>query len=120
MKKIFELGLNGILFFIFLAILVLPIAFIGTMSYEEGSNVLSAQDTYDSNSKIKSIGDPDANVPDEVEEFILKLEKEYYQKQLETSASNETDEEIHEDEKQTNQMETGNDEDDEEPEKLSN
>jgi hypothetical protein len=35
MKKIFELGLNGILFFIFLAILVLPIAFIGTMSYEE-------------------------------------------------------------------------------------
>jgi len=87
---------------------------------KRGSNVLSAQDTYDSDSKIKSIGDPDANVPDEVEEFILKLEKEYYQKQLETSESNETDEETPENEKQTNQMETENDENDEESEKLGN
>ncbi|HOD01226.1 MAG TPA: hypothetical protein PKH50_00715 [bacterium] len=85
MKKIAKVGLNGILLVIFLAVLILPIGFMGTMNYEESGNVLSAQDTNEEPT-MKTINDPEADVPDEVEEFILKMEREYYQKQFENTS----------------------------------
>ena len=84
MKTIFKIGFNAVLLAMFLGMLLLPTGFMGIMKFEENSSVLSAQDSNseDSNSEespIKSIND--SEIPLDVEEMILKMEREYYQKQ---------------------------------------
>lgn len=85
MKKIFKLTLNTILLAIFLSILALPMAFMGTAKYEESPVVLSAQDSKEQNpygsNNIKTVDDPEAEIPEDVKEMILKMEREYYQTQ---------------------------------------
>jgi hypothetical protein len=85
MKKIFKLGINSALLAVFLSMLILPMAFMGTAKFEEKPSVLSAQDsneekTYEA-SEIKAIDDPEANVPEDIKEMILKMEREYYESQ---------------------------------------
>lgn len=88
MKKIFKLTLNSSLLAIFLSMIALPIAFMGTAKYEEQPTVLSAQDKkeqeYEEPAVIRSADDPEANVPENVREMILKMEREYYQAQEES------------------------------------
>ena len=84
MKTIFKIGFNAVLLAMFLGMLLLPTGFMGIMKFEENSSVLSAQDSNSegSNSEespIKSIND--SEIPLDVEEMILKMEREYYQKQ---------------------------------------
>jgi len=43
---------------------------------------LSAQDYSDGESSIKSLDDPTANIPEDVEQFIMRMEREYYQTQV--------------------------------------
>jgi len=75
MKTVFKIGFNTVLLTMFLVMLVLPAGFMGLMSFEENSNVLSAQDSIYEESSIKS------EVPLDVKEMILKMEREYYQEQ---------------------------------------
>lgn len=107
MKTIFKIGFNAVLLAMFLGMLLLPTGFMGIMKFEENSSVLSAQDSNSegSNSEestIKSIND--SEVPLDVEEMILKMEREYYQKQqsefVEDTEGTE-DKEDKEDEKKT-------------------
>ena len=79
MKTVFKIGFNTVLLTMFLGMLVLPAGFMGLMSFEENSNVLSAQDSIYEESSIKSIDNPE--VPLDVKEMILKMEREYYQEQ---------------------------------------
>ena len=79
MKTVFKIGFNTVLLTMFLVMLVLPAGFMGLMSFEENSNVLSAQDSIYEESSIKSIDNPE--VPLDVKEMILKMEREYYQEQ---------------------------------------
>ncbi len=79
MKTIFKIGFNAALLAIFLGMLLLPTGFMGLMSFEEDSNVLSAQDTYFEDTAVKSIDN--SEIPPDVEEMILKMEREYYQQQ---------------------------------------
>jgi hypothetical protein len=85
MKKIFKLALNSTLLAIFLSMLALPIAFMGTAKYEEQPTVLSAQDSkeqnYEEKAVIRSVDDPEANIPENVREMILRMEQEYYETQ---------------------------------------
>lgn len=82
MKKVIKLGMNITLLAVFLGMILLPIGFMGIIKYEEDSNVLSAQDSKgDGQPVFKSVDDPNAKVPEDVQEMILKMEREYYQKQ---------------------------------------
>lgn len=85
MKKIFKLTLNTILLSIFLSIMALPMAFMGTAKFEEGPVVLSAQDSKEQNpyrsNNIKRVDDLSAEIPEDVREMILRMEREYYQTQ---------------------------------------
>lgn len=82
MKKIIKLGMNITLLAVFLGIILLPTGFMGIIKYEENSNVLSAQDSKEGGQPVfKSVDDPNAKVPEDVQEMILKMEREYYQKQ---------------------------------------
>lgn len=87
MKNIFKLSLNFALLLILLSIVVLPTGFMGIMSYEESPVVLSATDDKSNDdlniSYIKSMDDPEADVPEDIKEMILKMEREYYQKNTE-------------------------------------
>jgi hypothetical protein len=85
MIKILKLGVNSAMLAIFFSMLILPMAFMGTANFEEKPSVLSAQDsneekTYET-SEIKAVDDPEANVPEDVREMILRMEREYYQSQ---------------------------------------
>jgi len=82
MKKIISFGLNSVLLAIFVSMILLPIGFMGKMKYENDSSVLSAQDYSDGESSIKSLDDPTANIPEDVEQFIMRMEREYYQTQV--------------------------------------
>ena len=79
MKTIFKIGFNAVLLAMFLGMMLLPTGFMGIMNFEEDSNVLSAQDTYFEDTAIKSMDNPE--VPLDVKEMILKMEREYYQEQ---------------------------------------
>lgn len=79
MKKVFKIGFNAVLLAMFLGMLLLPFGFMGLMNFEEDSNVLSAQDSNFEESSIKSINNDE--VPLDVKEMILKMEREYYQEQ---------------------------------------
>ena len=79
MKTVFKIGFNTVLLTMFLGMLVLPAGFMGLMNFEENSNVLSAQDSIYEESSIKSIDN--SEVPLDVKEMILKMEREYYQEQ---------------------------------------
>jgi hypothetical protein len=81
MKKVISFAINSILLAIFVSMILLPIGFMGKMKYENDSTVLSAQDYSDEKSSIKSLDDPDANIPEDVEEFIMRMEREYYRNQ---------------------------------------
>lgn len=83
MKKLFKLSLNTVLLAIFLSMLVLPMALIGTADYKEQSFVLSSQDSrnQDTEPAIKAADDPEADVPEDVRDMILRMEREYYQTQ---------------------------------------
>ncbi len=79
MKTVFKIGFNTVLLAMFLGMLLLPAGFMGLMNFEENSNVLSAQDSIYEESSIKSIDN--SEVPLDVKEMILKMEREYYQEQ---------------------------------------
>lgn len=81
MNKILKFSMNTILLAMFLSMLLLPASFMGLMSFEEDSNVLSAQDSKEYDSTFKSLNDPESQVPMDIEEMILKMEKEYYEYQ---------------------------------------
>lgn len=79
MKTVFKIGFNTVLLAMFLGMLLLPAGFMGLMNFEENSNVLSAQDSIYEEPSIKSIDN--SEVPLDVKEMILKMEREYYQEQ---------------------------------------
>jgi predicted negative regulator of RcsB-dependent stress response len=81
MNKILKFTMNTTLLAIFLGMLLLPAGFMGLMNFEEDSNVLSAQDSKQYDNTFKSLNDPDSQVPVDIEEMILKMEKEYYENQ---------------------------------------
>lgn len=81
MNKILKFTMNTTLLAIFLGMLLLPAGFMGLMNFEEDSNVLSAQDSKQYDNTFKSLKDPDSQVPVDIEEMILKMEKEYYDNQ---------------------------------------
>jgi hypothetical protein len=72
-KKILKTLTNSGLLVILLGMLIFPITSMGIIKYEEKSSVLSAQD--DRNTKDIDM----TNVPDEVENVIMRMEREYYQ-----------------------------------------
>ena len=80
MIKIFKIIGNSTLLIILLSMIALPTGFMGIMSYEENPAVLSAQDDRErvEGGLINSISDPDARVPEDIEEVILRMEREYY------------------------------------------
>lgn len=80
MIKFFKITGNITLLLILLSMLALPTGFMGLMNYDEKSTVLSAQDTRinPDESAIKSLDDPEAQVPEYIREVILKMESEYY------------------------------------------
>lgn len=72
-KRILKTLTNSALLVLLLGMLIFPITSMGIIKYQEKSTVLSAQDE-----RIEI--NPDmTNVPDEVEEVIMRLEREYYQ-----------------------------------------
>lgn len=79
MKRVFKLTMNITLLVMFLSILALPTGFMGIMNYEENPVVLSAQDSKEYEPTIKSIDDPSADVPEDIRDVIMRLEREYYQ-----------------------------------------
>lgn len=81
MNKILKFSMNTILLAMFLSMLLLPASFMGLMNFEEDSNVLSAQDSKEYDNSFKSLNDPDSQIPMDIEEMILKMEKEYYEYQ---------------------------------------
>ena len=81
MNKILKFSMNTTLLAIFLSMLLLPAGFMGLMNFEENSNVLSAQDSKNYDNTFKSLNDSNSQVPMDVEEMILKMEKEYYENQ---------------------------------------
>lgn len=81
MNKVLKFSMNTILLAIFLSMLLLPAGFMGLMSFEENTNVLSAQDSKEYDDTFKSLDDSNTQVPMDVEEMILKMEKEYYENQ---------------------------------------
>lgn len=83
MKKIFKLSLNSVLLAIFLSMVILPMAFMGAAGYEEKPTVLSAQDSKEP-PVIRAADDPEAHVPEDVKNMILRMEREYYQNQDQT------------------------------------
>ena len=89
MKKIISFGMNSILLAIFISMVLLPVGFMGKMKYENDSSVLSAQDYSDGESSIKSLDDPTANIPEDVEQFIMRMEREYYQRQENQTSTSE-------------------------------
>ncbi len=78
MKRVFKLTMNITLLVMFLSILALPTGFMGIMKYEENPVVLSAQDSKEYEPAIKSIDDPSADVPEDIRDVIMRLEREYY------------------------------------------
>jgi hypothetical protein len=92
MKKIISFGLNAVLLAMFISMVLLPTSFMGKMKYENDSTVLSAQDYSNGENSIKYVDDPNANIPEDVEKFIMKMEKEYYQtQQTQVSPTDPTD-----------------------------
>ena len=81
MNKILKFSMNTTLLAIFLSMLLLPVGFMGLMNFEENSNVLSAQDSKNYDDTFESLNDSNSQVPADVEEMILKMEKEYYENQ---------------------------------------
>lgn len=81
MNKVLKFSMNTILLAIFLGMLLLPASFMGLMNFEEDTNVLSAQDSKEFDNTFKSLNNNESQVPTDVEEMILKMEKEYYQNQ---------------------------------------
>ena len=79
METVFKIGFNTVLLAMVLGMILLPAGFMGLMNFEENSNVLSAQDSIYEESSIKSIDN--SEVPLDVKEMILKMEREYYQEQ---------------------------------------
>ncbi|MFZ2663846.1 MAG: hypothetical protein WAX66_00575 [Patescibacteria group bacterium] len=84
-KKIIKTLANSGLLIILLGMLVFPIASMGIIKYQDKSTVLSAQDKREgAENKINNMED----VPEEVEEAIMKMERDYYQS---TESSNTED-----------------------------
>lgn len=83
MIKILKLGGNITLLCILLAMLALPTGFMGIMKYEENSVVLSAQDARETvGESTDNTGDfPNSQVPEDIQEVILRMEQEYYNPQ---------------------------------------
>ena len=83
MIKIIKLGGNITLLCILLAMLALPTGFMGIMKYEENPVVLSAQDTREDveDNTDTTIDFPNSQVPEDIQEIILRMEKEYYNPQ---------------------------------------
>lgn len=81
MNKILKFSMNTTLLAIFVSMLLLPAGFMGIMNFEENSNVLSAQDSKNYGNTFESLNDSNSQVPMDVEEMILKMEKEYYENQ---------------------------------------
>ena len=81
MNKILKFSMNITLLAIFISMLLLPAGFMGLMNFEEGDNVLSAQDSKDYDDTFRSLNNSNSQVPMDVEEMILKMEKEYYKNQ---------------------------------------
>jgi len=77
-KKITKVITNSTMLGFLIAVLLLPISFMGIASYEEKPIVLSAQDSRETEKDtIKDLQEED--VPEEIEEVIMRLEREYYQ-----------------------------------------
>jgi len=83
MKKILQLSLNATLVLILISLIALPTGFMGIANYEEAPVVLSAKDERLQDSQgdsfIRSMNDPEANVPEDIREVITRMEEEYYQ-----------------------------------------
>ena len=76
-KRIFKTLTNSVLVVLLLGMLILPITSMGIMKFKENSTVLSAEDEREQVDERLNIDR--TNVPDEVEEVIMRLEREYYQ-----------------------------------------
>lgn len=81
-RKVFKTLTNSALLVILLGMLIFPITSMGIIKYEEKSTVLSAQDDRTNNDLNTK------DVPDEVEEVIMRLEREYYQSTESTNTNN--------------------------------
>ncbi|MBW6441337.1 hypothetical protein K0B04_00285 [Patescibacteria group bacterium] len=83
--KIFKIVMNLTLLIMLGSMLLLPTGIMGLMKFEESPSVLSAQDervqVNVEGPGIRSLDDPEANVPEDIMELILRMEREYYQTQ---------------------------------------
>ncbi len=82
-KKIVKAGTNSTLLGVLFLMFLLPISFMGFANYEEKSSVLSAQDSREKNQNTQDTQNKenflqDENVPEEIKEVIMRLEREYY------------------------------------------
>ncbi len=83
MIKIIRLGGNITLLCILLALLALPTGFMGIMKYEENPVVLSAQDSRENveENTNTTVDFSNSQIPEDIQEIILRMEKEYYNPQ---------------------------------------
>ncbi|NMB91285.1 hypothetical protein GYA37_00375 [candidate division WWE3 bacterium] len=78
LKKFIKTLANSGLFIILLGMLIFPILSMGIIKYEDKSTVLSAEDERQGE-QVEEIEITNENIPDEVEEAIMNMEREYYQ-----------------------------------------
>jgi len=78
LKKFIKTLANSGLFIILLGMLIFPILSMGIIKYEDKSTVLSAEDERQEE-QAEEIEIINENIPDEVEEAIMNMEREYYQ-----------------------------------------
>lgn len=76
-KKIIKTLTNSALLVVLLGILVLPIGFMGIINFQEKSTVLSAEDIRKTEETVDET--QPRSVPKDVEDVIMRLEREYYQ-----------------------------------------
>ena len=79
-KKMSKLLTNSALLGVLLLMFVLPISFLGFANYDEKAVVLSAQDSKENTSNSGDIKPLQGNIPQEIEEVIMTLEQDYYNK----------------------------------------
>lgn len=94
MRKIFKLTMNLTLLLMLLSMLALPTGFMGIISYEENPVVLSAQDSREPNTAIRSFDDPEATIPEDVRDIILKMEETQYKQNKQFTGDIERQEDI--------------------------
>ena len=85
-NKLTKVLANSALLSILLIMLALPMAFLGYATYEDKTSVLSAQDARKDNSsnELKTI---QGETPKEVEDMIIKMEREMYENMVVNDSS---------------------------------